>query len=151
TAISGSALVENNQLRLQDYYTKIPGLSVTPQDLRGAPTLAVRGITTGDGTNPTVGVVVDDVPYGSSTNLWGGSLAPDIDPSDLAHVEVLRGPQGSLYGASSMGGLLKSVTVDPSTDGMSGRVQVGVSSVHNGDENGYNLRGAVNVPLAHSL
>jgi iron complex outermembrane recepter protein len=150
TAISAQTLVEANQLRLQDYYTSIPGLSVTPR-IGSQDILAIRGITTGPGTNPTVGVTVDDVPYGASTLLGGGLAVPDIDPGDLRRVEVLRGPQGTLYGASSMGGLLKFVTVDPSTDGLSGRVQAGTSSVHNGDGLGYNFRGSVNVPLGDTL
>ena len=151
TAIAADTLVDRNQLRLQDYYTRVPGLSLTPGDLHGTPQLTIRGLTTGPFTNPTVSIVVDDVPYGSSSTLPRGEEAPDIDPSDLAHVEVLRGPQGTLYGASSIGGLLKFVTVDPSTDGVSGRVQGGVSSVYNGDEAGYNVRGAINVPLSDTL
>jgi iron complex outermembrane receptor protein len=152
TAISADTLINNNQLRLQDYFTSVPGLSVTPGDLHGSPMLAIRGITTGGGfTNPTVGVVVDDVPYGSSTGNGGGFQAPDIDPSDLARVEVLRGPQGTLYGASSIGGLLKFVTVDPSTDQVSGHVQAGTNSVYNGVGAGYSFRGAVNVPLTDTL
>jgi outer membrane receptor protein involved in Fe transport len=149
TAISAGKLVDSNQLRLQDYFTRIPGLSVTPAtgQYQGSPVLAIRGITTG-ASNPTVAIVVDDVPYGSSTTLGGGIVAPDLDPSDLAQVEVLRGPQGTLYGVSSLGGLLKYVTVDPSTDKLYGRVQGGLSSVYNGDEMGYTVRGAVNVPLS---
>src|SRR6185436_19493394 len=108
----------------------------------GEPVLAIRGVTTNP-ANPTVGIVVDDVPYGSSTAIGGGFTAPDIDPSELSRIEELRGPQGTLYGASSLGGLLKYVTVDPSTDGVSARAQVGVSNVHNGDETGYSVRGAV--------
>jgi iron complex outermembrane recepter protein len=91
------------------------------------------------------------VPYGSSTDGGGGNAIPDIDPSDFARVEVLRGPQGTLYGVSSMGGLLKYVTVDPSTDGTSGSLQVGTESVYNGAELGYNFRGAVNVPLSGAV
>jgi iron complex outermembrane receptor protein len=126
-------------------------LSLAPGDFGGgAPNLAIRGVTTGGG-NPTVGITVDDAPYGSSTTLGGGVAAPDIDPSDLSRVEVLRGPQGTLYGASSIGGLLKYVTVDPSTEALTGRVQAGISSVHNGNEPGYNARGAVNVPLTDTL
>jgi iron complex outermembrane recepter protein len=150
TAISAAALTETNQLRLQDYYTSITGLSVTPDDEHGAPVLAIRGITTGPGT-PTVGITVDDVPYGSSTGSGHGYLAPDLDPSDLARVEVLRGPQGTLYGASSMGGLLKYVTVDPTMDALSGRIQAGLDSVKNGDQSGYSVRGSVNVPLSDTL
>jgi iron complex outermembrane receptor protein len=154
TSISADSLISSDQVRLQDYYTRIPGLSVTAGEggsFGGLPKLTIRGITTGGFSNPTVGIIVDDVPFGSSTNSGGGLPAPDIDPSDLARVEVLRGPQGTLYGASSMGGLLKFVTVDPSTDGVSGRVQAGTSSVYNGAELGYNFRGAVNVPLGDTF
>src|SRR6185437_10236977 len=67
---------------------------------------------------------------------------------DLARIEVLRGPQGTLYGSSSIGGLLKFVTVDPSTDELTGRLQAGASAVFNGNKPGYNVRGSVNVPLS---
>jgi iron complex outermembrane recepter protein len=151
TAINAETLVTSNQLRLQDYYTSVPGLTVTPAGTQGYQLLSIRGITTGGGTNPTVGVTVDDVPYAASTNLGGGLVLPDIDPNDLSQVEVLRGPQGTLYGANSMGGLIKFVTIDPSTDALSGRVQAGTSSVYNGTGLGYNVRGSVNVPLSDTF
>jgi iron complex outermembrane receptor protein len=151
TAVSADALIAQNQLRLQDYYTLIPGLTVSPEASSPFQLISIRGITTGVATNPTVGITVDDVPYGSSTNLGGGPAVPDFDPADLTQVEVLRGPQGTLYGASSMGGLLKFVTVDPSTDGVTGRVEAGTSRVNNGSDLGYNARGSVNLPLGDTL
>jgi iron complex outermembrane receptor protein len=152
TVIGAQALLETNQVRLQDYYTSVPGLSLATDGFRaGIPTLAIRGITTGGYGNPTVGITIDDVPYGSSTLQGGGIYAPDVDPSDLAQVEVLRGPQGTLYGASSMGGLLKFVTLDPSTDHLSGRVQADVNGIDKGDGAGYGARGSVNVPLSDAL
>jgi iron complex outermembrane recepter protein len=153
TAVDTDSLVNNNQLRVQDYYTKIPGLSFTP-GLFGQPFLVIRGITTGASStlNPTVGIMVDEAPYGSSTGLGGGGFGvPDIDPSDLARVEVLRGPQGTLYGAASIGGLFKFVTVDPSTERFSGRLQAGMNTIYNGDELGHSVRGSVNVPLNDTL
>lgn len=147
TAVDAEDLISSHQLRMQDYYTRIPGLSLTT-DSFGQPTLSIRGITTGLG-NPTVGITVDDVPYGSVSPI--GYFAPDIDPYDLARVEVLRGPQGTLYGASSIGGLLKFVTEDPETDAFRGRAQVGISSVHNGDDPGFNLRASVNVPMGENF
>jgi iron complex outermembrane receptor protein len=147
TAISGAALVDSNQLRIQDYFSKIPGLSVTSDGLFGSQSLTIRGITTGAGANPTVGVVVDDVPYGGSSTITQSDNIPDLDPGDLARVEVLRGPQGTLYGASSMGGLLKFVTVEPSTDVVFGQLQAGTSGVFNGTGLGYNVRGSINVPV----
>lgn len=151
TAISANTLLESNQIRIQDFYTSVPGLSVTPGDEHGAPQLAIRGVTTGGFSNPTVGVVIDDVPYGASFGAVYGNEAPDIDPSDLARVEVLRGPQGTLYGASSIGGLLKYVTVDPSTQALTGRLQAGTTSIYNSGGLGYNVRGAANIPLSDTF
>jgi outer membrane receptor protein involved in Fe transport len=98
-----------------------------------------------------VGVTVDDVPYGASSALPGGNFVPDIDPSELARIEVLRGPQGTLYGASSIGGLLKFVTIDPSTDSISGHVQADGNGVEHGDGAGYGVRGTVNLPVGDTL
>jgi iron complex outermembrane recepter protein len=149
TVISAAALVEDNQLSLQDYYSRIPGLNLTITDY-GPPVLSIRGMTTGNFINPTTGIVVDEVPFASHSAAFP-SQVPDLDPGDLARVEVLRGPQGTLYGASSMGGLLKYVTADPSTEGASGRLQAGTSSVRNGDELGYNVRGSFNLPVGDAL
>jgi outer membrane receptor protein involved in Fe transport len=146
SVINPDALAENSQVLLKDYYARVPGLSMAPNYL-GEQRLSIRGVTTG-GSNPTVGITIDDVPYGMSIDGAGGNVVPDIDPGDLARVEVLRGPQGTLYGANSMGGLLKFVTVDPSMDGFSGRVSGGTSSVRNGDELGYNVRASANIPLS---
>jgi iron complex outermembrane receptor protein len=108
TAIDAQVLAESNQLRLQDYYNQIPGLTLTPVPAGAyantATAVTIRGLTT-NGGNPTVGITIDGVPYGSSTN-YGGGAVPDIDPSELVRIEVLRGPQGTLYGASSIGGLI---------------------------------------------
>ena len=152
TVLDANALAEQNQNRLQDYFATVPGLNLSAgSGGGGTQTLAIRGITTGNATNPTVGVTIDDVPYGSSTVLGlAGLLYPDIDPSDLARIEVLRGPQGTLYGASSIGGLVKFVSADPSTDAVSGRVQVLGDTVQHGDA-GYGVRGAINVPISDTL
>lgn len=152
TVVSAGSLVESDQLRIQDYYTRIPGLSINYDGIRaGLPTLTIRGIRASGAGNPTVGIVVDELSYGSSTAIGGGGWVPDIDPGDLERVEVLRGPQGTLYGASSMGGLLKFVTIAPSTQSIDGRIQIGASSVQNGDGLGYGLRGSLNVPLSDTL
>lgn len=151
TAISGATLLDSNLTRIEDFYTSVPGLNVTQDDLLGTSRLTIRGLSTGGFSNPTVGIIVDDVPYGSSSGVASGYVAPDIDPSELARVEVLRGPQGTLYGASSMGGLLKYVTVDPSTDALSGHLQGNVNTIHNGDGAGYGFRAAVNVPVGDAF
>jgi outer membrane receptor protein involved in Fe transport len=105
--------------------------------------------TASDELTPTVGITVDDVPFGGSSG--GDYFVPDLDLGDLQRIEVLRGPQGTLYGASSTGGLLKFVTLDPSTEALSGRAEAGTDGVYNGAQLGYNFRGAVNVPVTDDL
>src|SRR5262249_5338122 len=131
------------------YYTKIPSLNLLP-NFWGNNTITIRGVSTGAFSNPTVGVMVDDVTYSGSTGALGNE-SPDFDPSDLARVEALRGPQGTFYGANSMGGLLKFVTVDPSTAALTGRVQTSTEHVHDGGKPGFNVRGAVNIPITDTL
>jgi iron complex outermembrane recepter protein len=147
TALGGEELAANNQVRIQDFYTQVPGLTIAPGSFT-SPVIAIRGITTGSGTTAsTVAIMVDGVPYGSSTHL----IVPDFDPGDLARVEVLRGPQGTLYGTSSLGGLLNFITKDPSTSGVSGRVEAGTSTVYNGAQLGYTFRASGNFPLSSDL
>ncbi|MDB6009722.1 MAG: TonB-dependent receptor [Gammaproteobacteria bacterium] len=152
TAVSASALVDANQLRLQDYYSSVPGLDLT-LDNRGSPVISIRGITTSfytSGSTPTVGITIDDVPYETSGPSTFSPI-PDVDPNELARVEVLRGPQGTLYGSSSIGGLIKYVTIDPSTAGVSGHAEAGLSGVQNGDKLGYNVSAGVNIPLSDTV
>lgn len=142
SAVSADSLVSQNLVSIRDFYTRIPGIQLsgnTTQDI------SLRGINTGGGTNPTVAILIDDVQFGSSTYL-GRPPIPDIDPATLQRVEVLRGPQGTLYGASSLGGLIKYVTKDPSTSDFSGRIEFGANTVRNGDE-GWSVRGSINAPI----
>ena len=89
SAISADALTGSNQVKLTDYYTQVPGLSVAPGVI-STQTLSIRGITTGAVVSgppdpaPTVGVVVDDVPFGGTGG--GDTLVPDFDPGDLARI-----------------------------------------------------------------
>jgi iron complex outermembrane recepter protein len=146
SVLESTSLLNTGLVRLSDYYAQIPGLSVNDRG-GGRLTLVIRGISAGPELNPTVGLAIDDAPFGSSTTDYS---IPDLDPFDLDHIEVLRGPQGTLYGASSMGGLIKFVTATPSTDEFSGKVQSDVSSVAHGSM-GYAMRAAVNIPLTNKL
>ena len=148
TVVSGGQLAQNDQVKLTAFFDTVPGLVVSPTSVvDNEQMVSIRGIATGIFGNPTVSTMIDDVPFGGFTR----ELAPNIDPSDLQRVEVLRGPQGTLYGANSMGGLIKYVTKDASTDGFTALLQTDINGVHNGAEAGFGLRGAVNIPLADNL
>lgn len=142
TVIEPTQMLNRGQASLNDYYAQVPGLSVNDRGA-GRSTLIIRGISAGYGLNPTVGISVDDAPFGSSIEDY--SIA-DLDPFDIDHIEVLRGPQGTLYGASSMGGLIKFSMAQPDLDAVSGRVQADVSDTAHGGV-GYSTRAAVNIPL----
>ena len=148
TVVSGEALERNQADNFQDLVSLVPGLSIN-SNTRGVTRISLRGINTG-GVASTVGVYVNDVPFGSSSGLANGAiLSGDFDTFDLARVEVLRGPQGTLYGASSLGGVLKYVSNDPSTAGFESRVQATMEDVKGGDL-GYALAGVLNVPMSET-
>lgn len=152
STLNGEQLTRTSQLRIEDYYRTIPGLSITPQGNNGETALSIRGVAAIGKSNPTVGLVVDEISYGASVVTGPNAVtAADIDPGDVARIEVLRGPQGTLYGASSIGGLLKFVTVDPSTEKLSGRVQMGATSVDSSSDAGHSIRGNVNIPMSETL
>jgi iron complex outermembrane recepter protein len=151
SAIDAQTLVDGNQLRVEDYFQTLPGVSLAITGNGGEPQVIIRGVSTGTVGNPTSVTVIDEVPYTRSLGLGFPNTTPDLDPGDLSRIEVLRGPQGTVYGAANLGGLLKYVTVDPSTDELSGRLQVGSSYVDSGDDLGYSVRGAVNVPVSDTL
>jgi len=112
SVISGDSLDASHAERLSDYLTRIPSANIV-ESQPGESRIVLRGINAG-GVGATVATYIDEAPFGSATSLAnGGILAPDLDPFDLARVEVLRGPQGTLYGANSLGGLVKYVTVAP--------------------------------------
>jgi iron complex outermembrane receptor protein len=144
TALDAADLATNGYDQLKDYFDEVPGLSVSARG-SGRMTLVLRGITTSNVGNPTVGVTIDNAPFGEASS--SAQMVPDIDPFDLDHIEVLRGPQGTLYGASSIGGLLKYVMAKPDTSGFSARTEVDGSSTQHGGE-GYGVRGEVNIPVS---
>ncbi|SEJ73860.1 Outer membrane receptor proteins, mostly Fe transport [Sphingobium sp. AP50] len=146
SAIGGEALAKQNLNRISDYFDRVPGLQFSGQRISA---LSLRGVTTGGGTGPTLAILVDDVQFGSSTG-GGQSPIPDFDSSTLERIEVLRGPQGTLYGASSLGGIIKYVLKEPRLDKVSGRVEVGGTHMSDGDQ-GWVTRGSINLPLTDWL
>ncbi|HUJ15566.1 MAG TPA: carboxypeptidase regulatory-like domain-containing protein, partial [Thermoanaerobaculia bacterium] len=144
--LPGDTLEERHVENLQDLASLVSGLTVTG-DEPGTTRLTLRGINTG-GVASTVGVYSDDVPFGSSSGLANAAvLAANFDTFDLARVEVLRGPQGSLYGASSLGGVLKYVMNQPTTAGFEARLLT-TSDTAEGGGTGYSVKGLANVPLS---
>ena len=146
SSMNATTLLERNKLSARDYLTQVPGVALDEVGA-GQDQLTIRGIATGYGTNPLVGITIDDVPFGSSVySSLGCCILPELDPSQLDRIEVLRGPQGTLYGANAMGGLLKYVTSTPSPTESTGRAELDASSVAHGNQ-GYGIRAVYSTPL----
>jgi outer membrane receptor protein involved in Fe transport len=150
SVVGGEALERLQATTFADFAGLAPGLSLQ-QSNPGESRIILRGINTG-GASPTVGVYIDETPFGSSTGLTNGAaLAADIDPFDLARVEVLRGPQGTLYGANSLGGVLRFITAPPVLGTYEVRGQAGVETIDGASGVGSSANGVVNLPIGDSV
>lgn len=136
---------------LADYISTQPGVDLNSGGAPGIGGISMRGVTTGLQTIATVGVYVDDVATGSSSALaLGGLTSFDMGLLDLNHIEVLRGPQGTLYGAGAMGGLLKYVTNEPDSTEFAGKVALTGAMTRSGRAS-TTTSGMVNLPIKEDL
>jgi iron complex outermembrane recepter protein len=149
TAITGADLERQRATNFEDYVGLVPGMTYTSDD-PGRTQLTLRGLNT-DGVASTVGTYLDETPYGSSSALAeGATKAANLDTFDIERIEVLRGPQGTLYGANTLGGLLKFVTYKPDASEFDHKVEYGGEVVEDGDMGAF-FKGMVNVPLGDEL
>lgn len=133
--------------RFEDYVGKVPGLTLITSSSLGSQ-LVIRGLSSGaNAVNSPVAAYIDDTPY-TAAGPWAGSflVAPDLDTFDMQRIEVLRGPQGTLYGAQALGGLIKYVTNAPNPNHFAATVETGGTSISNGSE-GYDVHAMINLPI----
>src|SRR5882762_584399 len=140
TALSERMLEEKAVTRFFDYAGQVPGLAFgyTGDGSGTARTISIRGIS-GDGAT---GFYIDETPVPDS-----------IDPRvvDLQRIEALRGPQGTLYGARSMGGTVRLITQQPDLARFEGWAKANGSHTQNADTPNYGIDAAVNLPLVTDL
>lgn len=144
--VTGEALSSQGVQKLEDLTAQFPGVSSYSFGGAGQTQINIRGITTGFDTASTVATYIEDIPFGSGSAYSGLSqVGLELGSFDVQRVELLRGPQGTLYGASALGGLLKYVLTPPHLSAFDGTVQFEGSA--NNESEAYAVRGAVNVPL----
>ncbi len=142
--INGEAIENTGADQIEDFLQFSPGLSIDEGigvAGGGTTSIQIRGVSATFGA-ASVGFYLDDLPF-SFINF---NLLPDPSPFDLRSVEVLKGPQGTLYGAGSSAGVVLVNTNDPVLDEFSGKVDLQASSTESGGD-GYSFSGVVNVPL----
>ena len=150
TPLSISAVGETQLSRIgatgiNDYFRQVPNLSLdggTPSNRR----ITLRGVRSAG--EATTGLYYDETPLTGPTGTTqdAGSTTPDVNLFDVERVEVLRGPQGTLYGSGSMGGTLRVIFNKADTNEYAGAVEAQATTTKGG-EGGYYGKGMVNVPL----
>lgn len=140
------AVVNNDSLKkasiknINDLSYLIPNLTVAESE-SGAKSIVMRGVGNGSGSSPLVGLYLDEIPLAIHP-----VLAVDVQTIDIQRAEVLRGPQGTLYGQGSIGGTIRLISNKPSFKGFEGEVGVSLSNTKSGDLN-EELTGIANIPL----
>jgi outer membrane receptor protein involved in Fe transport len=147
SAVSGESLETYNLSSLNDYAKLIPSLQFATEGV-GDSQLIIRGIQSpGAGT---VGVYYDEAVMTGSNFQDGSGRTPDIRLHDVERLEVLKGPQGTLFGASSMSGTVRIITNKPDPKAFDAAASVTGMGTEDGDP-GYQLSAMVNVPLTPTL
>jgi outer membrane receptor protein involved in Fe transport len=143
TAIGSEALSTKQIANYDDLSRAVPGLSFASGGSEGLANIEIRGVSSQSGS-ATVGVYLDDVSVTVTNFFHDGSTQPKL--YDIDRVEVLRGPQGTLYGASSMGGTIRFVTKQPDFGSYSVETAADLSgTLHAGVNTAESL--SVNMPI----
>jgi iron complex outermembrane receptor protein len=149
TALTSGTLDQINARDFNDFAAFVPGLSYAST---GPSTnlLVIRGVTTGSQLSSATGVYLDDIPLGASTSNGIGYQSLNVNVFDLNRVEVLNGPQGTLYGATSLGGTVKYIINLPDLRSFSAEAGAQVSSTEHGGIN-HAYTGMINLPFGNGI
>jgi len=146
----GSELLEMvNAERFEDMARMVPSLSFTDRQ-RGQNQVLIRGLGTVNGVS-TVAVYNDGVV--SVSRIGSNGSFGEIDPSfyDIDRVEVMRGPQGTLYGEGSFGGVVNIISKRPDPEGFDGSASVTWRDVEEGTSSNYDYAAMLNIPLSEKF
>jgi outer membrane receptor protein involved in Fe transport len=135
TALAGDQLLSQGITTVEDVAAKVPGISIRTAG-PGQTEYEMRGLSAGGGTAATVGFYLDETPLSANAVALNGRTVIDPDLFDLNHVEVLRGPQGTLYGSGSMGGTIRLSTNQPKLGTLEAASDLYASDTSHGSANG---------------
>ena len=140
SAITADQIEDEGIREFADYGIRIPNLSFSQGNSSNAAnslSISLRGVNGGN----TTGFYIDDSPLGEGLN-------PRV--VDLERIEVLRGPQGTLFGARSLGGTVRLITKKPDTTEFEGQLRVAGESITDGDAS-YLFDGSFNLPVSDDI
>ena len=146
SAVSQEDLQDLNAQSLSDYITRVPGVVFNDYQ-PGVSEVVIRGVastTYHEANQATTGYYLNQIPLVEATFPIA---IPDVDAFDLQQVEVLRGPQGTLFGSSSLGGAVNYTINEADPSGFDAAAEGGIGSTRRGGEINYQAKAMVNVPI----
>jgi iron complex outermembrane recepter protein len=149
TAITGDDIVRRGLMNTADSLRGVPGIS--PVEIHKSGSVIIRGMETVNadqnfGAGPTTATYFGETPTTSTAGLQGGS-AVDIALVDIERIEALRGPQGTAFGNSSLGGAVRTIPAAPNFEGFAGKVAAQYSATAGTGGDNYSVQGVVNLPI----
>lgn len=150
SVLGGAQLDQSTGTGLTQLLNAVPGVAATVNYQTGGTQLAVRGVSAAGATFNGAGTVayyLDSTPFGFVRTAIG----PDLAPYDLSRVEILRGPQGTLYGAGGLNGVVRVLTNDPNLSEFGFKARTDLSGTDHAGSANYGGDAAINVPLIDGI
>jgi outer membrane receptor protein involved in Fe transport len=150
TALSGADLLTRGITDIQSVVQSVPGVSMRTSG-PGQTELEIRGLTSSGGNSSTVGFYLEDIPLSAPASAQNGKVV--IDPSlyDLNRIEILRGPQGTLYGSGSEGGTIKLIPNAPDPGAFDASGDLSLGGTDGGNALNRLVNAMVNLPLGTNM
>lgn len=150
SAIGEEQILKRNLVGMNDYLQSVPGVSFQDRG-NGQNTITIRGISTGSqiSTNTPTGSYFGEVPVTGNGTQINGNQAGNSDPKlfDIERVEILRGPQGTLFGSGALGGAVRVIPNSPNLTEFEGRASAEYSNTARRGGDNYTLNAMVNLPI----
>ncbi len=150
-AISGAELNEINADSAADYLRSVPSVSITSQGNRGGNQIQIRGLGSDVSNVGTITIYNDGVVSPNQNQASGAYSEEDPGLYDIQDVEVLRGPQGTLYGEGSLGGVINIKSARPDLDNYQASASVSWFDRDHGSTDNEDIKGMVNIPIINDV
>jgi iron complex outermembrane receptor protein len=149
TAVSAAEIADRGLTDFNSLAVSVPGISMRTSG-PGQTEFEMRGLNSSGGNTSMVGFYLDETPLSSPASAQVGKVVIDPNLYDLDHVEILRGPQGTLYGSSSMGGTVKLVPASPKLNDFDASGEAVLSDTNSGGNINTAVNGMLNIPIGSS-
>jgi outer membrane receptor protein involved in Fe transport len=149
SAVSGDDLLSRGVASLASLAQGTPGVSLKTEG-PSQTEIEMRGMTSSGGNSATVGLYLDDIPLAGPASAQNGHVVIDPDLYDLNRIEILRGPQGTLFGSGSMGGTVRLITNQPNLTQFQSTAQTVLSGTDGGGFN-HKVNLMANLPLIDDM